>query len=184
MWHAKYLDRNSCMFLARVSWRYCWGWLRKNVQKYMSKYLDVHFIHTLPVLVASRHSRESGNPGDERHGDWMPAYAGMTFYWRQDLRNRHLGFGCWLDYGSEMLHALKAFVLALAAEIKDEFTDPEAAIRSNIRGDLLCRTGEGPTFESSLTLCGQRDIVEWGFIGDRERFWVASSRLGQAFEVT
>jgi hypothetical protein len=30
--------------------------------------LDVHFINTLPVLVASRHSRESGNPGDERHG--------------------------------------------------------------------------------------------------------------------
>src|SRR6266704_4526899 len=24
--------------------------------------LDVHFINTLPVLVASRHSRESGNP--------------------------------------------------------------------------------------------------------------------------
>ena len=45
--------------------------------------LDVHFINTLPVLVASRHSRESGNPGDERHGDWMPAYAGMTFYWRR-----------------------------------------------------------------------------------------------------
>jgi len=45
--------------------------------------LDVCFINTLPVLVALRHSRESGNPGDERHGDWMPAYAGMTFYWRQ-----------------------------------------------------------------------------------------------------
>ena len=42
--------------------------------------LDVHFINTLPVLVASRHSRESGNPGDEGHGDWMPAFAGMTFY--------------------------------------------------------------------------------------------------------
>ena len=46
-----------------------------------SDMLDVHFINTLPVLVASRHSRESGNPGDERHGDWMPAYAGMTFSW-------------------------------------------------------------------------------------------------------
>ena len=45
--------------------------------------LDVHFINTLPALVASRHSRESGNPGDKRHGDWMPAYAGMTFYWRR-----------------------------------------------------------------------------------------------------
>jgi hypothetical protein len=45
-------------------------------------HLDVHFITTLPVLVASRHSRESGNPGDEGHGDWMPAFAGMTFYWR------------------------------------------------------------------------------------------------------
>jgi hypothetical protein len=45
--------------------------------------LDVHFIHTLRVPVTSRHSRESGNPGDERYGDWMPAYAGMTFYWRR-----------------------------------------------------------------------------------------------------
>jgi len=45
--------------------------------------LDVHFINTLPVLVASRHSRESGNPGDERHGGWMPAYAGMTLYWHR-----------------------------------------------------------------------------------------------------
>jgi hypothetical protein len=39
------------------------------------------FINTLPVLMASRHSRESGYPGDERPGDWMPTYAGMTFYW-------------------------------------------------------------------------------------------------------
>jgi len=44
-------------------------------------HLDVRFINTLPVLMASRHSRESGNPGGEGHGDWMPAYAGMTFYW-------------------------------------------------------------------------------------------------------
>ena len=29
---------------------------------------------------ALRHSRASGNPGHKRHGDWMPAYAGMTFY--------------------------------------------------------------------------------------------------------
>jgi len=45
--------------------------------------LDVHFINTLPVLVASRHARASGNPGDERHGDWMPTYACMTFSWRR-----------------------------------------------------------------------------------------------------
>src|SRR5262245_30105165 len=47
--------------------------------------LDVHCIHTLPVLGGSCHSREdgSGNPGDGRHGDWMPACAGMTFYWRR-----------------------------------------------------------------------------------------------------
>jgi ABC-type transport system substrate-binding protein len=32
---------------------------------------------------ALRHSRESGNPGDKRHEDWMPACAGMTFYWRR-----------------------------------------------------------------------------------------------------
>src|SRR5262249_2297685 len=83
-----------------------------------------------------------------------------------------------------MLHALEAFALALAAKIKDEFTDPEATVRGNIRDDFLCSTGEGPAFESSLTLCGQRDIVEWGFIGNRERFWIASSRLGQAFEFT
>jgi hypothetical protein len=43
--------------------------------------LDVRFINTQPVLMASRHSRESGNPGGKGHGDWMPAYAGMTFYW-------------------------------------------------------------------------------------------------------
>jgi hypothetical protein len=51
----------------------------------MVKYaaLDVHFINTLPVFVALRHSRESGNPGGKRHGDWMPAFAGMTFYWRR-----------------------------------------------------------------------------------------------------
>jgi signal transduction histidine kinase len=42
-----------------------------------------HFINTRPVPAASRHSRESGNPGNERHGDWMPACAGMTFYWRR-----------------------------------------------------------------------------------------------------
>jgi len=45
--------------------------------------LDVHFVNTLPALVASRHARESGHPGDERQGDWMPAFAGMTFYWRR-----------------------------------------------------------------------------------------------------
>ena len=26
-------------------------------------------------------SRLRENPGGARHGDWMPAYAGMTFYW-------------------------------------------------------------------------------------------------------
>ena len=45
--------------------------------------LVVHVINALPVLVAARHSRESGNPGDAGHGDWMPAFAGMTFYWRR-----------------------------------------------------------------------------------------------------
>ena len=37
---------------------------------------------TLPVLVASRHSRESGHPGDEGPGycSWL---LGMTFYWRR-----------------------------------------------------------------------------------------------------
>jgi hypothetical protein len=45
--------------------------------------LDVRFINSLPVLVALCHSRESGNPGDEGHGDWMPACAGMTFYWHR-----------------------------------------------------------------------------------------------------
>ena len=63
-------------------------------------------------------------------------------------RETALGLGCWLDHGGEMLHALEAFALALAAEIKDEFTDPEAAIRGNVRGDLLCVAGEGPTIES------------------------------------
>jgi hypothetical protein len=45
--------------------------------------LDVHFVNTLPVPAALRHSRESGNPEDERYGDWMPACAGMTFSWRR-----------------------------------------------------------------------------------------------------
>jgi hypothetical protein len=45
--------------------------------------LDIHVINSLPVLVAVRHSRESGNPGDAGHRDWMPAFAGMTFYWRR-----------------------------------------------------------------------------------------------------
>jgi hypothetical protein len=43
--------------------------------------LDVHCIYTLPVLVTSRHSRASGNPGGKSPGDWMSACAGMTFYW-------------------------------------------------------------------------------------------------------
>src|SRR5262249_5240909 len=95
-----------------------------------------------------------------------------------------LGLGCWLNHGSEMLHALEAFALALAAEIEDEFTDTKAIVRGNVCDDLLCRTSEGATFEPGLTLCGQRDIVEWSFIGNRERFWIASSRLGQALEIT
>jgi hypothetical protein len=45
--------------------------------------LDICFIHTLPVLAASRHSRESGNPEGKSQGDWMPACAGMTFSWRR-----------------------------------------------------------------------------------------------------
>jgi hypothetical protein len=45
--------------------------------------LDVHFIHTLPVLAAARPSRASGNPEGKSHRDWMPACAGMTFYWRR-----------------------------------------------------------------------------------------------------
>ena len=44
------------------------------------------FVNTLPVLVSSRHSRASGNPGDEGHGNWMPACAGMTFYWRRTYK--------------------------------------------------------------------------------------------------
>ena len=42
--------------------------------------MAVAYMHC-QLLQALRHSRESGNPGDERYGDWMPAYAGMTFYW-------------------------------------------------------------------------------------------------------
>jgi hypothetical protein len=99
-------------------------------------------------------------------------------------RETTLSFGCWLNHGGEMLYALEAFALALTAEIKDKFTDPEAAIRSDIRNDLLCSAREGPTFEPSLTLCGQRDVVERGFIGDRKRFWITSSRPGQVLEVT
>ena len=51
--------------------------------------LDVHFINTLPVLAASCHSRESGNPGDEGHGDWA-RLRGHDVLLASDLRNRHL----------------------------------------------------------------------------------------------
>ena len=95
-----------------------------------------------------------------------------------------LGLDGWLNHGSEVLHALEAFALALAAEIEDEFTDPKATVRRDVCDDLLCRTREGATFEAGLTFCGQRDIVERSFIGNRERFWIASSRLGQALEIT
>jgi len=64
--------------------------------------LAIHFINTLPVLVASCHSRESGNPGDERHGNWMPAGAcprvgggGHDVLLAPDLRNRHLAMRGW-----------------------------------------------------------------------------------------
>jgi len=45
--------------------------------------LDVCFINTLPVPMALRHSRESGNPEGHHPRDWMPACAGMTFYWHR-----------------------------------------------------------------------------------------------------
>jgi hypothetical protein len=44
--------------------------------------LDVHCLHILSILVASRHSRASGNPGGKSYGAWMPVCAGMTFDWR------------------------------------------------------------------------------------------------------
>src|SRR5438132_8866313 len=92
-----------------------------------------------------------------------PAERGNTGVGRREIT---LDLGCWLDHGGEMLQALEAFALALAAEIEDEFTNPEAAIRGNVRDDLLCGAGEGPTCEPGLPLCGQRDIIKWGFIGD------------------
>src|SRR2546425_440996 len=49
----KYLDRNSRMFEARVSCWYCLGWLRKNVQKYMSGYLET-YLCPRTVLVKDR----------------------------------------------------------------------------------------------------------------------------------
>ena len=52
--------------------------------------LDVHFINTLPVLGASRHSRESGNPGGERYRDLDARLRGHDVLLAQDLRNRHL----------------------------------------------------------------------------------------------
>src|SRR5438105_4704709 len=73
-----------------------------------------------------------------------PAERGDTGVCRRETT---LDLGCWLDHGGEMLQALEAFALALAAEIEDEFTNSEATVRSNVRDDLLCSTGEGPTFE-------------------------------------
>ena len=60
--------------------------LSGGIVRTQSARLDVRFINTLPVLMASRHSRESGNPGGKSPGDWMPACAGMTFYWRQTYK--------------------------------------------------------------------------------------------------
>jgi hypothetical protein len=45
--------------------------------------LEVHCIHTLLVLAASRHARARGHPEGRSQGDWMPAGAGMTFSWRR-----------------------------------------------------------------------------------------------------
>ena len=63
------------------------GWAQvvdqSDFQPFARRHAARYPFHTLPVLVAACHSRESGNPGDKRHGDWMPAYAGMTFYWRR-----------------------------------------------------------------------------------------------------
>src|SRR5438876_871893 len=83
-----------------------------------------------------------------------------------------------------MLHALQAFAQAVATEIKDEFTDPEAAIGGNILGDLCCGAGERSAVESSLALGRQRYIVERGFIGDGERFRITPRRRRQALEIT
>jgi hypothetical protein len=51
--------------------------------------LDVRFLNTLPVSIASRHSRARGNPGDVLLG------LDASFRWHDvllapDLRNRHL----------------------------------------------------------------------------------------------
>jgi hypothetical protein len=39
--------------------------------------------HKYTASACERHARAGGNPGDERHRDWMPACAGMTFSWRR-----------------------------------------------------------------------------------------------------
>jgi hypothetical protein len=70
-------------FLARRVDASTYRHYRQQVASALLLGLDVRFINTLPVSAALRHSRESGNPGDECHGDWMPACAGMTLYWRR-----------------------------------------------------------------------------------------------------
>jgi len=42
--------------------------------------MSISYIHcqSLRLLGGLRHAREGGNPEGERHGDWMPAFAGMT----------------------------------------------------------------------------------------------------------
>ena len=63
----KYLDRNSRMFCARVSHWYCWERLSKNVQKYMSRYLEAcitAFLAAHPAL-ADESNRISHTSGTE-----------------------------------------------------------------------------------------------------------------------
>ncbi len=55
--------------------------------------LDVHFIYTLPVLVTSRHSRESGNPGGQEPWGLDACLRRHDVLLASDLRNRHLA--CW-----------------------------------------------------------------------------------------
>jgi len=96
----------------------------------------------------------------------------------------HTRFRLRLDHGGEMLHALEASLWLSLRKSKMSSLTPRRPYVAMSAAICSVVPEKGPTFESSLTLCGQRDIVEWGFIGNRQRFWIASSRLGQAFEVT
>src|SRR5262249_3346237 len=82
-----------------------------------------------------------------------------------------------------MLHTLEALAQAVAAEIEDEFTNPEAGIGGNVLDHLFGGARERSALQATLALGGQRHIIRRVFVGDRRRCGVAARGLCQALGV-